>query len=1221
MTSQSIKRIASTSFSVVMALFLVTSMFIGFLAVGTQPVAAQSSSPASEWETQLDSTTTYHDGIITDRGDLIQLRETDTGNALLVKLDSETGEKVWEVGTGDSIAGETIYYDSGTNNVLIHSSDLVAYNAETGEEEWRNSVNTGVSANAAGFGNGYAFTIFSDTARKVDMSDGSVVWEKTFSAGTATGGSIIVDEASSSLYTHLGKDTLVALDTTDGSERWSDIVHPTSEDGDTGNPGILKAYSNGNLYVGDSSDMSDWMVYDTESKSITSDSESSTEPFPTGTKGVVWEDENVIVQPRQDSTASPLQYDVSKLSLTSLSSSGTVGSASWTDSTYRDAPNPLVVDNKAVAASLTDLHVEGSSSSNTYSTGFSGKIQGTLLAADDKVYVASTSGEVQAVSGLVNTSESEWTQKGGSSERHFSHSTANQVNVEVTDVTGSPIKGATVTAYGVNTDVVTSTTSDDYLDDFTQVKPSSWDPSLDVASEIGGSVDGTYAVASQKDMREWEYLDEADLSPSVQFSEGEKIILTKWDATESGGTLAGLSEQYSGQNPGAVQDSGTVNIERIDHKGDTVDTYSVSMDKTIGDGGIPTIVGEVDNPLGVELNYGEVQLSAGFYRVYPDDNQASAYTIVVGNPDQITEQIRDDLRDDAGDLTQKSNEAANALNNNEMKKYTATTDAQGEAQITVASNVNVVSVQAHKTPESLEMSGSPDLGEIEETVDSQDVDGTVYVSMGSKRADVPSTVELKMMGIGASGLPGSDIGSYQDWIQGIIDEEMGDSFSELRTYIDSKDANVEEQLTALVEQNQDLKDRLEEIKEQKGISDGDTEAEIQALQQAITDLQNTIETGETTEEVSDNTVNIDVPFQSGILGSGISASDVVVVAEKSDGTEEVVAEEYYSVNSGVRTHTVEVRDYPFDEGITTFRVIAASEDGHGSETVRVEHPQSSPPTIDSVSISDRSPGPSDAVRLSVNGDGEMVGVNAKNPAGNSASAEMVGSNAADFSTDGKGVHTVDVTLRGDDGVEYTEEFKVRAGSDTSRAIPSVDIKSGNLGTYPVVSGGIQSDSISVSGDGVEVDAVVTESVDGRIHVYANEIDSSSESVKVNLVNSDGQSLGEHRTVIMHTSKLSEDALVERNGDPVHPDTPYATQIDNQDATVFETYTDEEGVVELEVNNDPSFVESAIHSASVTYHKYVGGNIPLLSVMSPLEPSIPSFPSITFEPPTLTLPTF
>lgn len=394
---------------------------------------------------------------------------------------------------------------------------------------------------------------------------------------------------------------------------------------------------------------------------------------------------------------------------------------------------------------------------------------------------------------------------------------------------------------------------------------------------------------------------------------------------------------------------------------------------------------------------------------------------------------------------------------------------------------------------------------------------------------------------------------------------------------------------------------------------------------------------EQVEEVIDGvTETVTRITQSFAWGGDIPSEDnVEVLARYANGTRVPVDDSYWSVNERIgQGDEVVIEDYPLyeDEPAVTFEVRVVGlespidgpdlpdgpsgpDDGGdtdpstGTDTPAptVEPPSGDRPTVgdgrdtvvnptvgripalEAVQVSSLSPGPSETVTLTVRpeeaspyGSLEQAYLVAPNGTQLNRTSQISGESVS-VQTQGAGTHVAKLVFSDDSGNRYTEFVRLQAAATTQAPDPSVRIKESMFGTYAVVGNGLQSGSVDTSGSSVSVAAVVADGqpTPDAIHAHVQQAitgDQQDITVRV-LQGTSEQSVREPVTVYVHTTPLSEDTILYREGDqPITRDgTQFGKRLaaDTATGSTLQTYTGDDGAVEVTVNQNPSFIESTL----------------------------------------------
>jgi len=380
------------------------------------------------------------------------------------------------------------------------------------------------------------------------------------------------------------------------------------------------------------------------------------------------------------------------------------------------------------------------------------------------------------------------------------------------------------------------------------------------------------------------------------------------------------------------------------------------------------------------------------------------------------------------------------------------------------------------------------------------------------------------------------------------------------------------------------------------LSKSELRAAISAADTAITTTQSTADMEETGRQLlEDGTVSKTWD----VSGIDLSEANVSVIAHYSNGTRQVVSDEYVSVNDGAITDTVRLKEFPYGEGDpaqVSFRLnVAGPSDDVGDDTPEFANDETvitnptyngDVPGIASIELSTIRPGPNDDVTLTVNPEREssfrkLIDATVYAPDGTTVPVgNVTNGDTVDFQTNGQGIYRIEYTVQNRGGQNFTDTISVQAAASDQDLNPGLYAHSGPLGNIALASDGLSGGSVDVTDSGrVEVVAQLPEDADtpNEVEVYTSGLSTGPETpVEVRVVQGDDrQGISKHTYVRIHGKRISEDALVYRNGDqPVTRDgeTRFGRVTVDADGTSILTWTDKSGVVETTVNNDPGWLD-------------------------------------------------
>jgi len=786
---------------------------------------------------------------------------------------------------------------------------------------------------------------------------------------------------------------------------------------------------------------------------------------------------------------------------------------------------------------------------------------------------------------------------------------------------GTTVANATVRLMAVNyseLDVDPSeheSRADELIKQASNVTPPNWTrpENIDLRSEFR-NVDGKYVAVHRQgdwDLRGYDLsrLDrtvgaDPQLSqPTVQLDGDETAVFSVWDASASGLVQDNADEDL----PGATT-SGTVVIESVGAAGEQIDTQRVETSDTVR-------IRSLSNPTAKTHETAALDLPEGFYRVYPESNPGASQTVVVGDPESIVSGWQDDLKTQAGQLTERAQDLREWRNQSKIEYLTATTDSNGRFEIPVESGrLDTASVIAYRTPEGMNTDDPRNvtMEDLRVFYATSDYNGSFVLPASPTRTDVPASgVDVRVREVEAPAFADLDrFSNVSEWLSNYLQNE---SFSDLpaplqQALTNTTRANLEKtyaELENLTEANSELRERSGELlKEKTGdenvtwnpdpgdLEDTELRQRIDALQQTITELRDTIEAGDSAREFGDETVSTEQTFS-----GSLDESDVTVMAHWTNGTSSLVPDEFVSVDRsagtavGAGTTTVSVDDYPLaadDPAGVEFEYIVANDAGVGRENQRVENPafDGETPTLDALDLSTLAPGPSETVSVRAvpeedSGFRRLSDVTVFAPDGAVLDTSNVSAgNRFNFSTAGEGRYTVRLGMESTDGTVFTETVRIRATETDIDRPASVRAASGPTGLFALVGESFNGGSVDVSDNGQQLDVVAQIPEDAtlptQVHLYTEGVQSAASATTTLSVvrGEDRRSIDETVGVTVHSTRLSESALMYRNGNPLTADgeTRHGSYSVRPEGTSVSTYTDETGRLELETHNSPGWID-------------------------------------------------
>jgi hypothetical protein len=773
---------------------------------------------------------------------------------------------------------------------------------------------------------------------------------------------------------------------------------------------------------------------------------------------------------------------------------------------------------------------------------------------------------------------------------------------------GQPVENATVDIYGVDQDQITAGAGQsledrarELIDESTDPLPDSWNPNRQLTN--GGLFsdridDGArYAVAhTREDVRVGPYFvgDSADLSPPpLTVPAGEPIIFSVW--TDDTG-LATRFDEFDSQLPGANADSGTVIVKSLSPTGEVTSTRRVELTEETATG-----ITSVIDPS--SLSYGQTRLPTGVYQIHPKGNPAAKYVLTVGDPQAIAARFANDLQTESDQLSQRAQDIRDRLSNNKFDRTRVTTNASGYWSAVVPASVNVAGVQAYKRPDGLTSVSRTTLNQSDIRSyyeGNPDINESVYLPSEPTKVEPPaSDVTVTMRELSAPPLANLSTdrleelyGSLQDFLDRF---DQGRALTQLQDLYDldrSEAVMLYEEMQAQAEQ---IPPEQRDETVTHVINTDPVNLDTSDLRQNITDLQTTIEQLEQEvavqpeqPEVGQETVS--QTFQ--IDGVSVPEDGVIVYSDFSNGTTDVVDDQYVTVDGGATPAggtEVRVEDYPLgDASSAQLRVQVASSEGTGTaESPVIDNPtvDGSPPGLEHVDVSSLAPAPGEQVKLTVApADAatfrNVSGVSVIAPDGSTVTASQPDSRTVRFEAQDSGTHTVEVQYDDTDDRTYEVPVTVTAAADRTNLPPTIRAESAPAaGTYALTGAGL--DGGAVTREPQAGRTTVTARADeppGRLVAYVQAVPTSGDhTVRVQVTDPNGQAVSQRTATRIHMDRLPDGGLLyvsAPDGDlvPLEQDGGYGSWENTDGQLVIQTATDDSGTVEVRRIGDPSLLQ-------------------------------------------------
>jgi len=708
---------------------------------------------------------------------------------------------------------------------------------------------------------------------------------------------------------------------------------------------------------------------------------------------------------------------------------------------------------------------------------------------------------------------------------------------------------------------------------------------------------------------------------------GETLLVSVWGPDNSV-----FQDGFERALPGGVQNDEAIIVERL-VPGGVDETQRVPTSETY----------DVDNSL-EDHDYGVTQLSAGYYRIYPEGSPESSYVLPVGPADQRLSGWQTAVSERAAGLNQSAERLQEYINNNTIDSTTVTTDANGRYSVNLPSGAGSATLLAYRVPDAVGVdAANATPADAREYYDSLDLDTvqrppSMFASAGSETVSPPasnvtlrttevsaaratnisqlqnltSQIESLVTEYGYGNLPRFLRGSYRQLQAGNLSpEEKRELYNSLEEYITQNPAALErarENLEDCI--NRDCEGDLK-LDDPANATAGELQERLEAMQESLTNLQEQIEAEDTTTTVGDGTLSATAEFASAIDPEG-----VLVKAQYSNGTSTLVPDEYVTIDQSATstlpgvdgTTTISVEDYPIgetDPASVSFAFEVANSEGVGSTTTGpVRNPAFSGtiPNLDAVRISSMEPETGDSLTIEARpGDAQgyrqTESVTVYEPDGDQRSATLTNESAT-FTPTQTGPHTVELKYSNVGGTNFTRSFRVQAVGQGIDRPPTLRTISGPTGTYALASDGLLGGEVESQNGRLNVATQLSREAEMReVRVYTAGIpyDRKQEtSIRVTR-GENSQTVSERVRVALHGPRIGDEGHVYRKADETDPlprdGGSYGQTSVMSNGTLVETVTGPDGAVVIETNSDPTFVEGAVYD----YYRIVGIDIPLLSL--------------------------
>lgn len=793
-----------------------------------------------------------------------------------------------------------------------------------------------------------------------------------------------------------------------------------------------------------------------------------------------------------------------------------------------------------------------------------------------------------------------------------------EVAGQVVDQDGEPVEDATVVGSGVSDDILDVDFADydsidkaeedyddiqeelaDIEDQINNPRPDNWQSGLDLNDEFDDA-DAEYIAVHERtqwdmdgrniigDHGVWRHTIDPDLDrPRLNVPVNEPVVLSMWDPADEGGWY--LGQDVVDENLYGSTTSGTIIVEELSPTGETLDQKELETNDFV----------EVTagRNLGTKTHEAATySFSGGFYRAYPEGNEAASYVFVAGSPTSIGQSYVRDLKDEQGDLTQRAQDIKD-LKEQDAGPFVQTTitDENGEFSINAPAGVNEMNLEAYKADgEQLATIEEPSLTDLHE-LENEGYDGAFYLPVdGDTTVEVPDEdVEIEMVRVDT--LPQTDLGTLNEQLEafaeGLLDssldlatrtdqllseltnDELEDRWNDRTEFLDNLDdvdwedteyvrddfydddgellppGEVTENIGADSEEEvlEDIEDAIDDAEDRDPVIDtsppGDGDSDDGGDDPVYSPSPSEDDDEDQPITIEDGELHLEYP-----VPADTDREDVVLDLHWADGTTETLGEEYWTVEDsglfGSQDHIV-VDGYPVhedDPATLTTDLRIATDDGVIDDDISVRNPAFTGdlPNVN-VNLNTMSPGPSEEVSVALRPEdfdnyGELEDVAVFDPDGNEVQADVGQAQRATFETEGAGVYHVRPEFTDATGELFAQSFRVEAGG-TAQVMPAtVRIESTPTDEFALAGDALTDASVTVNGDDTEIVATIPGSADspGEIHVHPDGVMAGSENtLDLSVVRgADREPVNDNIGIVVHLESHTDDALHRTNENPI-----------------------------------------------------------------------------------------
>lgn len=828
--------------------------------------------------------------------------------------------------------------------------------------------------------------------------------------------------------------------------------------------------------------------------------------------------------------------------------------------------------------------------------------------------------------------------------RLVSSTTTTNVSGRVTDQNGEPCANCTVEIVGVNHSQLSGSAEEkreqakDILEEASNPFPESWNPDLSITGSGGlaqSAGDDYVAVHRPEDWAVNGWASTIELNnPIIRAPAEEQIALSAWKPSGEGGSLT-VENTVDADLHGATVKRNIV-VERLDPHGDVVSVDVLSPNSAVKTG----------TPLNEKKHtYVTTSLSAGIYRIHPENSESTAYTILVGDEKQLRSTFQTNLENQAGELTQAAKDIKEQFNQGKLTRMTAETNASGYYSADIPSNTKTVGVSAYAVNGgALDGFTDPTPQDMRSWIKNNAYNGSVYFSLEPRTYNVPdSNADISVRKFSSPPYQlldewSSKWANFRDRLENMTRTGIGSIYSvpldewnqtqlengaeNLSRVIDS---NNEELINAWEERSGQRWDTFMSELEESERTNRELRNDIRDMESVISELRNQMSSEQPDTVVDDpgDGAPSTVTFRQ-IYDGDFSKDDVVATWHAYDGSTKPIPEQYISVNKrAARGDEVVVSDFPIPEESTggTVGVMVVSENGdlgRGRKSVKNPGFDGDVPSIGSIDVSTLRPGPDERVTLETRLETAGVSfdsVEVFDGTGSTVPASIENGKAR-FTPGSTETHFVRLTFTGAKGNEFVETLRVPVGESSRNYPESVAVKGGRLGVFALAGDEVDDAEVRISDAGSTLDITALVKPDqgtNEIHYYLEQAPpSSKQSITVNVV--EGQEIEtatnvqRHVGVYIHGRELADNSIVYRKGSgadqsrfpiPASSSTRGGERKTGENGgTVIHSYTSSNGAATFSVNNDPGRLEQIRYKIDVWVTNF---DVPLVVMSIPAVP--------------------